>query len=159
LLNAVAFATVATPSSAQLLPGAAAARPNIVLIFPDNLGIGEIGVYGGARGVATPNIDRIAREGIRLTNFNVEYSCVVSRIALLTGRYAPRTGEGYRGGMTLWEETIAEGLRSIGYATALFGKWHVGDDDWEGRREPSAHGPLPFFDATGLHSRMAGATA
>jgi arylsulfatase len=109
-------------------------------MFPDNLGVGEVGSYGGARGVPTPNIDRIAHEGIRLTNFNVEYSCVVSRIALLTGRYAVRTGEGYRGGMTLWEVTIAEALRDLGYATALFGKWHVGGDDWEGRREPTHQG-------------------
>jgi arylsulfatase len=116
------------------------ARPNIVLIFPDNLGIGEVGAYGGARAVPTPNIDRLAREGIRLTNFNVEYSCVVSRIAMLTGRYAPRTGEGYRGGMTLWETTIAEGLKPLGYATALFGKWHVGGDNWLGRREPTQQG-------------------
>lgn len=115
-------------------------RPNIVLMFPDNLGIGEVGSYGGARGVPTPSIDQIAAEGMRLTNFNVEYSCVVSRIAMLTGRYAVRTGEGFRGGMTLWEVTIAEALQSIGYATALFGKWHVGGDDWEGRREPTHQG-------------------
>jgi arylsulfatase len=116
------------------------ARPNIVLMFPDNLGIGEVGAYGGVRGVPTPNIDRIAQEGIRLTNFNVEYSCVVSRIALLTGRYAVRTGEGYAAGMTLWEVTMAEALQSEGYATALFGKWHVGGADWEGRREPTHQG-------------------
>jgi len=115
-------------------------RPNIVLMFPDNLGVGEVSSYGGARGVPTPNIDRIADEGIRLTNFNVEYSCVVSRIAMLTGRYAVRTGEGYAAGMTLWEVTIAEGLQSLGYATALFGKWHVGGDDWERRREPTHQG-------------------
>lgn len=128
----VAFAWAASAAGAD--------RPNIVLMFPDNLGIGEVGAYGGARGVATPNIDRIASQGIRLTNFNVEYSCVVSRIALLTGRYAVRTGEGNVHGMTLWEVTIAEALRSIGYATALFGKWHVGGDDWEGRREPTQQG-------------------
>jgi arylsulfatase len=124
-------------------PSRAPERPNVVLMFPDNLGFGEVGAYGGARGVPTPNIDRIADEGIRLTNFNVEYSCVVSRIALLTGRYAVRTGEGYRGGMTLWEVTVAEALKSLGYATALFGKWHVGGDAWEGRREPTDQG----FDA------------
>jgi arylsulfatase A-like enzyme len=115
-------------------------RPNIVLMFPDNLGIGEVSSYGGARGVRTPSIDRLAEEGMRFTNFNVEYSCVVSRIALLTGRYAVRTGEGYAAGMTLWEVTIAEALQSIGYATALFGKWHVGGYDWEGRREPTHQG-------------------
>jgi arylsulfatase len=127
-------------ASAQDPSGAGADRPNVVLMFPDNLGFGEVASYGGARGVATPNIDRLGQEGIRLTNFNVEYSCVVSRIAMLTGRYAPRTGEGYRGGMTLWEITIAEVLQSLGYATALYGKWHVGGDDWEGRREPVHQG-------------------
>ena len=114
--------------------------PNIVLMFPDNLGYGEVSSYGGARNVETPNIDRIGREGIRLTNFNVEYSCVVSRIALLTGRYSVRTGEGYAAGMTLWEVTVAEALQSVGYATALFGKWHVGGSNWEGRREPTHQG-------------------
>jgi arylsulfatase len=141
LLGLLSFGmAVRAPASAQEVLPAGGPRPNVVLIFPDNLGIGEVGAYGGVRAVPTPNIDRIAAEGIRLTNFNVEYSCVVSRIALLTGRYAVRTGEGYRGGMTLWEVTIAEALRSVGYATALFGKWHVGGNDWEGRREPTDQG-------------------
>ena len=65
-------------------------KTNIVLIFPDNLGIGEVSSYGGPRGVPTPNIDQIGKEGIRLTNFNVEYSCIPSRAAILTGRYAAR---------------------------------------------------------------------
>jgi len=132
----------ADPSDTPVpLPGAPDPdRPNIVLIFPDNLGVGEVGCYGGARGVLTPRIDRLADEGMRFTNFNVEYSCVVSRIALLTGRYAVRTGEGYAAGMTLWEVTIAEALRPLGYSTGLFGKWHVGGSDWEGRREPTQQG-------------------
>jgi arylsulfatase len=133
-------ALLALLASALSAQSSQPARPNIVLMFPDNLGYGEVASYGGVRGVPTPNIDRIGREGMRLTNFNVEYSCVVSRIALLTGRYAPRTGEGYRGGMTLWEVTIAEGLQSLGYSTALFGKWHVGGDNREGRREPTQQG-------------------
>jgi hypothetical protein len=54
-------------------------RPNIVLMFPDNLGWGEVGVYGGVRGQLTPRIDKLAAEGIRLNNFNVEFSCTVSR--------------------------------------------------------------------------------
>jgi len=127
-------------ASAQAPARSDQARPNIVLMFPDNLGIGEVSSYGGVRGVQTPNIDRLADEGMRFTNFNVEYSCVVSRIALLTGRYAVRTGEGYAAGMTLWEVTIAEALQSLGYATALFGKWHVGGSNWEGRREPTQQG-------------------
>ena len=65
-------------------------RPNIVLIFPDNLGWGEVGAYGSVRGDVTPRIDELAAEGIRLNNFNVEFSCTVSRAALMTGRYAIR---------------------------------------------------------------------
>jgi arylsulfatase A-like enzyme len=115
-------------------------KPNIILIFPDNLGVGEVNAYGGARGVPTPNIDRIGIEGIRLTNFNVEYSCIPSRAAILTGRYATRTGMNYASGLTLWETTMAEGLKSIGYATGLFGKWDAGGPNWEGRREPTHQG-------------------
>ena len=108
-------------------------RPNIVLMFPDNLGWGEVGAYGSVRGVPTPRLDRMAEEGMRLTNFNVEYSCTVSRAALMTGRYAIRSGATQPAGITLWEITIAEALRSIGYATALFGKWHLGGDEPENR--------------------------
>src|SRR5690242_14100558 len=121
------------------------ARPNIVLIFPDNLGWGEVGVYGSVRGVPTPRLDKLAAEGIRLNNFNVEYSCVVSRAALMTGRYAIRTGATQSGGITLWEVTIAEALKSIGYATALFGKWHLGGDAPEGKREPAHQGFDEFY--------------
>ena len=115
-------------------------RPNIVLIFPDNLGMGEVGVYGGVRGPVTPRLDKMAAEGLRLTNFNVEFSCTVSRAALMTGRYAIRTGATQPGGITLWEITMAEAFKSIGYSTALFGKWHLGGDRPEGRREPSQQG-------------------
>ncbi len=116
-------------------------RPNVVLIFPDNLGFGEIASYGGVRGVPTPNIDQIGKEGIRLTNFNVEYSCTPSRACIMTGRYATRTGETYDEGLMHWEVTIAEALSSLGYATALFGKWDLGgDDDWLGKREPTQQG-------------------
>jgi arylsulfatase len=114
--------------------------PNIVLMFPDNLGWGEVGVYGGVRGVPTPSIDRLADEGIRLNNFNVENSCTVSRIALMTARYAIRTGGDHFDGMPLWEITMAEALQSVGYATGLFGKWHLGGEEWEGRRGPTNQG-------------------
>ncbi|MGB5706792.1 MAG: sulfatase-like hydrolase/transferase, partial [Arenicellales bacterium] len=74
----------------------AAEQPNIVLINMDNFGYGELGVYGGGivRGGATPRIDELATEGMRLTNYNVEAQCTPSRAALLTGRYAIRTGNG-----------------------------------------------------------------
>jgi arylsulfatase len=119
--------------------------PNIVLIFPDNLGWGEVGVYGSVRGVPTPRIDGLAAEGIRLTNFNVEFSCVVSRAALLTGRYAVRSGAMQPSGMTLWEMTLAEALQPLGYATGLFGKWHLGGYDWLGKREPTNQGFDEWF--------------
>lgn len=115
-------------------------RPNIVLIFPDNLGWGEVGVYGSVRGVPTPRIDQLAAEGTRLSNFNVEFSCTVSRAALLTGRYAVRTGAVQNSGITRWEVTIAETLKSLGYATALFGKWHLGGLNWQNGRAPTDQG-------------------
>ena len=87
-------------------------RPNIVLMFPDNLGWGEVGVYGSVRGVPTPRIDKLAAEGMRLNNFNVEYSCTVSRAALLTGRYAVRSGAAQPAGITLWESHDCRGAQA-----------------------------------------------
>lgn len=141
---------LAALSSGAIGPGAVPAaaqtsRPNIVVIFPDNLGWGEVGVYGSVRGNLTPRIDRLAAEGVRLNNFNVEFSCVVSRAALMTGRYAVRTGATQPAGITLWEVTIAEALKSIGYVTGLFGKWHLGGDNPDGRREPTHQGFDEFF--------------
>jgi arylsulfatase len=114
-------------------------------MFPDNLGWGEVGAYGSVRGAPTPRLDRMAAEGMRLTNFNVEYSCTVSRAALMTGRYAIRTGATQPAGITLWEITIAEALKSIGYATGLFGKWHLGGDEPDGKREPVHQGFDEFW--------------
>ena len=113
---------------------AATEKPNIVLINMDNFGYGELGVYGGGilRGGATPRIDKLATEGMRLLNYNVEAQCTPSRAALLTGRYAIRTGNGSvpletgNYGLTQWEYTMAEMLDDVGYATAMFGKWHLG---------------------------------
>jgi len=119
-------------------------RPNIVLILADNVGWGEVGVYGSVRGVPQPRLDKLAAEGMRLTNFNVELSCTVSRAALLAGRYAVRTGAN-QDGITLWEITIAEALKTLGYATALFGKWHLGGENPEGRREPTDQGFDEFY--------------
>ena len=112
-LVVLSHCVAATPLFAQ-----ARTRPNIVLIFPDNLGWGEVGAYGSVRGVSTPNIDSIAAQGMRLDNFNVEFSCTVSRAALLTGRYAIRSGAAQNTGITLWEVTMAEALKSAGYAAS-----------------------------------------
>lgn len=115
-------------------------RPNIVLIFPDNLGWGEVGAYGSVRGVPTPNIDSIAAQGARLDNFNVEFNRTVSRASLLTSRYGVRSGATQAAGFTLWEITIAEALKGLGYATALLGKWHLGGTDWIKGRTPIDQG-------------------
>ncbi|HXC95300.1 MAG TPA: arylsulfatase [Edaphobacter sp.] len=109
-------------------------KPNIVFILVDNLGYGELGVYGGGilRGAPTPRIDKLASEGTRLLNFNVEAQCTPSRSALMTGRFSLRSGTyevpagGMADGLTLWEITIAELLSGQGYATGMWGKWHLG---------------------------------
>ncbi|OZI60638.1 arylsulfatase [Bordetella genomosp. 11] len=111
------------------------APPNIVLIVADNLGWGELGCYGGGalRGAPTPRIDALARQGLLLQNFNVESDCVPTRSALMTGRHPIRTGSlqsvppGLPQGLTRWEITLPEMLKKQGYATAHFGKWHLGD--------------------------------
>ncbi len=155
-------------------PGAAAARdqPNIVLVFMDNFGWGEPGFNGGGiiRGAATPRLDQLADEGLRLTNFNVEAQCTPSRSAIMTGRYAIRSGNGSVSlgsgvyGLVQWEVTMAEMLADAGYATAAFGKWHLGRtkgrlptdqgfDEWYGvpnSTDESAYSSSPGFAESGV---------
>jgi arylsulfatase len=109
--------------------------PHVVLILADNLGWGELGCYGGGilRGAPTPRIDRLASEGLRLLNFNVESDCVPTRAALMTGRHPIRTGAfqsmpaGAPQGLHPWEVTLDQLLAGRGYVPAIFGKWHLGD--------------------------------
>jgi arylsulfatase A-like enzyme len=126
-------------------------RPNIVFILTDNLGYGELGCYGGGelRGAPTPRADELASEGMRLTNFNVEAQCTPSRSAIMTGRYAVRSGtltvpignpavaDPAAQGLNPWETTIASMLSDVGYRTGHFGKWHLGSIDG---RLPNDHG-------------------
>jgi arylsulfatase len=111
-----------------------AEQPNILVMMVDNLGWGELGVYGGGvlRGAETPKLDKLAAEGMRFLNFNVEPQCTPSRSAFMTGRHPIRSGTtkvvwGMLYGMTQWEETLAELMSGQGYATGMFGKWHLGD--------------------------------
>ena len=117
--------------------GAAGApeRPNIVFMMVDNLGYGDVGVYGGGdvRGAPTPRLDQLAAEGMRFTNFNVEAECTPSRSAFMTGRMPIRSGTSRVAlpplpqGIAPWEYTIAELLHDAGYESAMYGKWHLGD--------------------------------
>ncbi|MCY4360631.1 MAG: arylsulfatase [Gammaproteobacteria bacterium] len=117
------------------LSGVAAAekdRPNIIIIMTDNLGYGDLGVYGGMR-APTPRIDKFAAEGVRFRDFQVEPKCTPTRAALMTGRLPIRSGihsvdvPGEPGGLHPKEITLAELLKDAGYRTALFGKWHIGE--------------------------------
>jgi len=107
------------------------APPNIVLIVSDDQGYADASCYDHPKEVSTPNIDRLARQGVRLTNaYASAYVCAPTRAGLLTGRYQQRfgfyTGGDSRTGLPLSEITLADLLKKQGYATAVIGKWHVG---------------------------------
>ncbi len=141
-------------------------QPNIVYILVDNWGWGDLSVQGST--VPTPRIDTFAAEGIRFTNFNVQNQCTPTRSAIMTGRLPIRSGTqkvpapGEPDGLARWEYTIAELLSDAGYATALYGKWHIGSkvgwhpndqgfDQWWGINEGSqaaAYTSTPQFDPT-----------
>ena len=151
---------------------AAQDKPNIILVFMDNFGWGEPGFNGGGiiRGASTPRLDTLANEGLQLTNFNVEVQCIPSRSALMTGRYAIRSGNGtvplgegvY--GLVQWEVTLAEMLSKAGYATGMYGKWHLGRtegrfptdqgfDEWYGvpnSTDESVYSSLQDFAESGV---------
>ena len=136
MVKALAVVSVSVLSlyNASSLAASTDGKPNVVMMMVDNLGWGELGVYGGGalRGAATPKLDVLASEGIRLQNFNVEPQCTPTRSALMTGRRPIRSGTtrvvwGMLYGLTNWEVTMAELFSAAGYRTGMFGKWHIGD--------------------------------
>lgn len=123
-----------SPLGSMTLDAEGSESPNVVVMMVDNLGWGELGVYGGGelRGASTPRLDRLAEEGMRLLNFNVEPQCTPTRSAFMTGRRPIRSGTtkvvwGVLYGMTNWEVTMAELFSGAGYRAGMFGKWHIGD--------------------------------
>ena len=145
---------------------AATSQPNIIIILADDLGYTDLGC-SGSRYYETPNIDRLARQGLRLTNHHHCPNCVPTRAALLSGQYGARTGIYTVGGIGRfnWQsrplrpvdnvtrlplaiDTFADQLAAVGYATGMFGKWHLGED---GQYHPSQRGFAEALESAGKH--------
>lgn len=143
----LAWVFLAAPAmAAQPAP----ARPNVVLIITDDVGYGDIGSYG-APDIKTPNIDRLAREGVRLTDFYAAPQCTPTRAALITGRYQQRVkleramgsvGPALEQGLAVTGRSLPQLVKNSGYATGLIGKWHLG---YKPEFGPNAHGFDSFF--------------
>ena len=136
-----------------------ATRPNVVLIFVDDMGFADLGCYG-AKDIRTPHLDRLAAEGSRFTSFYVAQAvCTASRAALLTGLYPNRIGMGgalnhtSTTGVHPSEKLLSDLFKAQGYATGIFGKWHLGHhrpflptrrgfDEWLGIPYSNDLGPL-----------------
>jgi arylsulfatase A-like enzyme len=147
----IAFMLAAASGAAQ---PPAAKGPNVVLIMTDDVGYGDIGSYG-APDIKTPNIDRLAKEGVRLTDFYANAPvCTPTRAGLVTGRYQQRVRlerplGGVRDrdqGLKVTGRSLPQLLKNNGYTTALIGKWHLG---WKPEHAPNAHGFDYFFGFLG----------
>lgn len=144
----ILFLLVAAVSLAPSATSITQRPPNFVVILMDDMGYADIGAFG-AKGYTTPNLDRMAREGMRLTNFYAAQAvCTASRAALLTGCYSNRvslTGALFpnsASGVNAAEMTLAEILKTRGYTTGIFGKWHLGDRP---QFLPTRHGFDEYF--------------
>jgi arylsulfatase A len=146
------LAAILTATAVQQPRAADGDRPNIVLIMTDDAGYGDFGVYG-ATDIKTPNIDRLARDGVRLTDFYANgATCTPTRAGLISGRYqqryaleAPlgvRPKEDAERGLPPTAASLPRLLKGAGYHTALIGKWHLG---WKAEYSPNAHGFDEFF--------------
>ena len=151
--------------------------PNVVIVYADDLGYGDVGAYGAPR-IRTPHVDRLAAEGVRFTDFYVAQAvCSASRAALLTGTYPNRIGilgalvPDSTSGIAEAETTLGELLKARGYATAIYGKWHLGhlppflptrngfddylglpysNDMWPNHPEKMQFPPLPLYSRDGV---------
>jgi arylsulfatase A len=144
----LAAAALAVPGCAKNFQRKSTDKPNVVIIFCDDVGYADIGVFG-AKGYETPNLDRMAAEGVKFTDFYAAApSCTPSRAALMTGCYPQRVGlpnvigPNAKIGISNEEQTIAETLKPLGYATACYGKWHLGHHP---KFLPTRHGFDEYF--------------
>lgn len=140
-------------AGARLIAAAGETKPNIILIYSDDHGYADLGVQGSVKDIRTPNLDALAREGVRFTRGYVSApQCVPSRAGVITGRYQQRFGveDNSMGPLPLAEVTIAERLKPAGYATCQVGKWHL-EAPTERKREKSGK-PAPAEAAGGGQS-------
>ena len=145
LIGVLSISIAAPTVFAQSAPASTKKKPNVVFILADNVGYGDMGPYGGGelRGAPTPRTDELAKSGLKLTQYLVEPACTPSRAALMTGQYSIRNGlslvaeSGTPSTLPGKAYTMGQLFKEAGYATAIFGKWHLGASP---QSLPGAHG-------------------
>lgn len=149
LAPSLVYAQQSAPAVTTPAAGEGESKPNILVIFGDDVGQSNISAYSfGVVGYKTPNIDRIAKEGMMFTDYYAENSCTAGRSTFITGQTCLRTGlckvgaPGVTVGLQAGDITIAQALKPLGYATGQFGENHLGDRD---EYLPTKHGFDEFF--------------